>query len=159
MTTFQTSRDISANVDQIFAAIASPERLARWWGPAGFTNTFSVCEFRAGGRWSFIMHGPDGQNYPNENRFTEIEPPGKVVVQHVSEPKFHLSIVLTPVASGTRVSWTQVFESADTASRIAHIIVPSNEQNLDRLTHEVLGDARGDAKNDAKGGANGADAG
>jgi uncharacterized protein YndB with AHSA1/START domain len=41
--------------------------LSRWWGPAGFTNTFEVCEFKKGGRWSFVMHGPDGRNYPNES--------------------------------------------------------------------------------------------
>jgi len=46
MTTFRTSRDIPASPEQVFAAIADPERLARWWGPAGFSNTFGVCEFK-----------------------------------------------------------------------------------------------------------------
>ena len=138
MTTFDTSREITATVEQVFAAISNPERLARWWGPAGFTNTFKVCEFKKGGRWSFIMHGPDGKNYPNENVFAEIEPPGKVVVQHVSEPKFHLTIGLAPSAVGTVVSWSQAFESSEVASRIEHIVVPANEQNLDRLSVEVL---------------------
>ena len=67
MTIFNTSREIPATVDQVFAAIRQPERLSRWWGPAGFTNTFEVCEFKKGGRWSFVMHGPDGRNYPNES--------------------------------------------------------------------------------------------
>jgi hypothetical protein len=44
MTTFKTSREIPATVEQVFAAISDSERLARWWGPAGFTNTFNVCE-------------------------------------------------------------------------------------------------------------------
>jgi len=138
MTTFNTSREIPATVEQIFAAIRTPERLARWWGPAGFTNTFNVCEFKPGGRWSFIMHAPNGQNYPNENVFAEIEVPNKVVVQHVSEPKFHLTIKLTATAAGTLVTWSQAFASAEMASRIEHIVVPANEQNLDRLTAEVL---------------------
>jgi uncharacterized protein YndB with AHSA1/START domain len=138
MTTFKTSREIPATVEQVFAAIRDPERLARWWGPAGFTNTFQVCEFRNGGRWSFIMHGPNGANYPNENVFAEIEPPGKVVVEHVSEPKFRLSLVLAPSAAGTVVSWAQAFESAEVASRLEPIVVPANEQNLDRLSAEVL---------------------
>ncbi len=54
MSTFQTSREIPAPIDEVFAAIATPARLARWWGPAGFTNTFHVCEVKKGGRWSFI---------------------------------------------------------------------------------------------------------
>jgi hypothetical protein len=48
MTTFKTSRKIPATVEQVFAAF-QPKHLARWWGPAGFTNTFSICEFKNGG--------------------------------------------------------------------------------------------------------------
>jgi uncharacterized protein YndB with AHSA1/START domain len=138
MTTFNTSREIPATVDQVFAAISQPERLARWWGPAGFTNTFSVCEFKNGGRWSFIMHGPDGRGYPNESVFAEIESPRKVVVQHVSPPKFCLTITLAASAAGTVVSWSQAFESEEVASRLEPIVVPANEQNLERLSAEVL---------------------
>lgn len=138
MTTFSTSREVSAPVEDVFAALSSSERLARWWGPAGFTNTFSVCEFKQGGRWSFVMHGPDGTNYPNENVFEEISAPSKVVIRHVSEPKFRLTIALSPTAKGTLVSWAQAFESAEVAGRIKHIVVPANEQNLDRWVAEVL---------------------
>ena len=140
MTTFDTSREIPATVEQVFAAIGDPERLARWWGPAGFTNTFQFYEFKEGGRWSFVMHGPDGRNYPNENVFAEIETPHKVVVQHVSEPKFRLTIALAPSATGTVVSWSQVFENPEIARAVESIVVPANEQNLDRLTAEVLGE-------------------
>jgi uncharacterized protein YndB with AHSA1/START domain len=138
MTTFRTSRDIPALPDQVFAAFSDPERLARWWGPAGFTNTFSVCEFKPGGRWSFVMHGPEGGHYPNESVFAEVEPPWKIVVQHISGPKYRLTITFASSAAGTTVSWDQAFESADVASRIEHIVVPANEQNLDRLSAEVL---------------------
>jgi uncharacterized protein YndB with AHSA1/START domain len=138
VTTFNTSREIPATAEQVFAAISQPERLARWWGPAGFTNTFHVCEFKNGGRWSFIMHGPDGRKYPNENVFAEIDPPGKVVVQHASEPKYRLSIELVSSAVGTVVSWSQAFESSEVASRLEHIVVPANDQNLERLSAEIL---------------------
>lgn len=138
MAPFNTSRDIPAPAAQVFAAIASPERLARWWGPAGFTNTFHVCEFTPGGRWSFTMHGPDGSNYPNESVFAEIEAPNRLVIQHVCEPLFRLAITLTPSATGTTVGWEQVFENAELARQVAHIVVPANEQNLDRLSAEVL---------------------
>jgi uncharacterized protein YndB with AHSA1/START domain len=138
VTTFNTSREIPATVEQVFAAISHPERLARWWGPAGFSNTFYVCEFKHGGRWSFIMRGPDGREYPNESVFAEIEPLRKVVIQHVSEPKFRLTIELTSSAVGTVISWSQAFESSEVASRVEHIVVPANEQNLDRLSAEVI---------------------
>ena len=138
MTTFQTSREIPSPPEQVFAAISDAQRLARWWGPAGFTSTFSVCEFHPGGRWDFVMHGPEGANYPNESVFAEIEPAQKVVVDHISEPKFRLTIALVPSRGGTTVTWVQVFENAEFGRSVEHIIVPANEQNLDRLTAEVL---------------------
>ena len=138
MTTFNTSREIAAEVEQVFAAFSDPERLTRWWGPAGFTNTTSVCEFKNGGRWLLTMHGPDGRNYPNENVFAEIDAPGTVVIAHASEPRFRLTILLTASATGTVVSWSQAFESSEVAARVEHIVVPANEQNLERLAVEVL---------------------
>lgn len=137
MTTFQTSREIPATPDQVFAAISDPQRLARWWGPAGFTNTFNVCDFIPNGKWSFVMHGPDGKNYPNENVFVEIVPGSKIVIQHLSEPIFRLTITLNASAVGTVVLWEQILESDEFAIRVEHIVVPANEQNLDRLTSEV----------------------
>jgi uncharacterized protein YndB with AHSA1/START domain len=143
MKTFKTSREIPATVERVFAAISDSERLARWWGPAGFTNTFKVCEFKNGGRWSLTMHGPNGANYPNEYVFAEIDSPKKVVVQHILEPKFCLTIGLASSAAGTVVSWSQTFENPEVASRIEHIVVPANEQNLERLSVEVLRDPGG----------------
>jgi uncharacterized protein YndB with AHSA1/START domain len=139
MTTFRTTREIPASPEQVFAAFSDPQRLARWWGPAGFANTFSVCEFEPGGRWEFVMHGPDGRDYPNESVFAEIEAPSKVVIDHVSAPKFRLTVTFVPSSGGTLATWNQAFENAAFASSVKDIIIPSNEQNLDRLTDEVLG--------------------
>lgn len=137
MTPFNTSREIPATVEKVFAAFTDPKRLARWWGPAGFTNTISLCEFKSGGRWSYVMHGPDGKNYTNESTFAEVEPLKKVVIQHDSNPKYRLTITLEPSAKGTLVSWSQAFENSTVAEGLAPIVVPANEQNLDRLTAEV----------------------
>jgi uncharacterized protein YndB with AHSA1/START domain len=138
MNPFITYREIPATPSQIFAAISDPARLARWWGPEGFSNTFELCEFKPGGRWVFVMHAPGGTNYPNENRFVEIQDNAKIVIDHIFEPKFRLTITLTANNAGTRVSWHQALESDDFAAKAAHIITPANEQNLDRLTAEVV---------------------
>jgi uncharacterized protein YndB with AHSA1/START domain len=141
MTTFATSRTIPATPQEIYAAFAAPERLARWWGPAGFTNTFHTCDFVPGGRWSFVMHGPDGGHYPNESHFAGLVADEKVVIQHDSPPRFCLTITLTPVTGGTLVTWEQAIEDAALAEKVRAIVVPANEQNLDRLTGEVTGAA------------------
>lgn len=137
MTTFETSRLIPATPDEVFAAFEAPARLANWWGPDGFRNTFEVCEFRTGGDWRFTMHGPDGTDYPNESRFAEIERARRVVIDHVCAPRFRLTVTLTPSGTGTLLTWSQAFEDPAVAEAVRHIVVPANEQNLDRLTDEV----------------------
>ena len=137
MTTFHATREIPAPVDEVFAAIGDPQRLARWWGPDGFTNTFQVFDFQPGGRWSLIMHGPDGRSHPNESVFAQIDPPRTIVIRHASEPKFRLTIGLAASPSGTVVSWSQAFEDPEVARRVEAIVVPANDQNLERLAAEV----------------------
>jgi uncharacterized protein YndB with AHSA1/START domain len=138
MSSFQTARQLPASPAEVFSAISHPERLARWWGPAGFTTTFERCEFRPGGQWEFTMHGPNGAHYVNASEFKEIVPDAKIVVRHQSEPHFTLSITLSPNATGTLVEWVQAFDSPEVAAAVRHIVEPANEQNLDRLTAEVL---------------------
>jgi uncharacterized protein YndB with AHSA1/START domain len=138
MTTFSTQRLIPVDPSSIFAAFQNPERLARWWGPAGFTNTFETFEFQPGGKWVYAMHGPNGRTYPNESVFVVITPNQEVVIRHVSLPHYQLVISLRSDPAGTLVTWDQTFDDDDVARGIRHIVEPSNEQNLDRLSAEVL---------------------
>jgi uncharacterized protein YndB with AHSA1/START domain len=142
--TFRTHRVLPHEPRAVFEAFAQKDLLARWWGPSGFTNTFETFEFTPGGRWKFVMHGPDGSNHPNESVFLELSAPSKVVIQHVSAPRFALTVTLTAHDGGTAISWVQVFEDAAFAARIRHIVEPANEQNLDRL-QAVLAGRRPDA--------------
>lgn len=139
--TMRTSRILPFSPSAIYAAFSSPELLAQWWGPEGFTNTFEVFEFKAGGQWKFVMHGPDGNHYPNESVFAQLEPNSKVVIEHICAPLFTLTIQLTPVENGTQISWEQVFADAATAQVVKSIVGPANEQNLNRLT-SVLAKAK-----------------
>jgi uncharacterized protein YndB with AHSA1/START domain len=137
MTTFNTSRQIPASPAEVFAAFENPARLAKWWGPDGFSNTFEVCDFKPGGTWRFTMHGTDGKNYLNECEFLEVERDQKVVIQHASLPRFRLTVTLSPSGAGTLLTWSQTLEDPVVAEAVRHIVVPANEQNLDRLVQEL----------------------
>jgi uncharacterized protein YndB with AHSA1/START domain len=131
--TFITSRHLPVPAAVVFNAIADPKLLATWWGPEGFTNHFEVCEFEPEGRWVFTMVGPDGTAYPNESVFSHIEPDRQVVIRHVCQPLFQLTITLEPSAGGTLLHWVQAFDDPAVAQAVRHIVGPANEQNLDRL--------------------------
>lgn len=133
----QTQRTIPYTPDEIYAAFADPRRLAKWWGPNGFTNTFEIFDFSVGGKWKFTMHGPDGSNYPNESVFREIEAGKKIVIEHIFAPHFTLTVSLAPNEEGTQILWVQEFDDAKAADAVRRIAGPGNEQNLDRL-HTLL---------------------
>ncbi|HJW09900.1 MAG TPA: SRPBCC family protein [Holophagaceae bacterium] len=143
MSTFHHTRELQASPEAVFQAMADPARLARWWGPEGFRNTFHAFEFRPGGAWLFTMHGPDGTDYPNQSEFLEIVPSSKIRIRHINLPHFELSITLEPTATGTRVSWVGVFENAEFAEKMRAFLESANEQNLDRLEKEVAGAQHG----------------
>lgn len=126
-------RTVAAPRRRILAAFTDPVRLAAWWGPAGFTNTFEVCEPRPGGTWKYVMHGPDGADYENESRFIELGPE-RIVIDHLrTMHRFRLTICLHEEAGDTRLVWRQRFETAEEADRLRPFVAPANEQNLDRL--------------------------
>jgi len=74
--------------------MSAPGRVARWWGPAGFTNTIQQFEFKPGGKWLLTMHGPDGKDYPNESRFTRIIADQVFEIEHLNGHHFILTIEL-----------------------------------------------------------------
>jgi uncharacterized protein YndB with AHSA1/START domain len=130
---FRTHRVLPFPPQRVFEAFARPHLLSRWWGPSGFTNDFEVFEFRPGGRWKYVMHGPKGTHHANESVFLQIEAPSTLVIQHVSQPRYVLTVTLAAHDGGTAIGWSQEFEDGAVAVRIRHIVEPSNEQNLDRL--------------------------
>ena len=137
MSTFRHSRELPAPPEAVFGAFSDPARLARWWGPDGFSNSFDTFEFRPGGRWIFTMHGPDGVHHPNQSEFLEVVPPSRIRIKHVNQPHFELSISLEPSAAGTLLSWVGVFENQEFAEKMRGFLEAANEQNLDRLALEV----------------------
>ncbi len=133
------SRRLAASPAEVFAAMSDPARVARWWGPVGFTNTMHQFEFKPGGRWLLTMHGPDGKSYPNESRFTRIVADRLFEIEHLNGHHFVLTIALSPVADGTEVQWLQTFDTAEHYEGIADFVAAANEQNLERLAVEVAG--------------------
>ncbi len=126
------------NRSEIFAAMSDPARVAKWWGPAGFTNTIHLFEFKPGGQWLLTMHGPDGKDYPNESRFTRIVTDRVFEIEHLNGHHFILTIELVPVQGGTEVRWRQTFDTVEHYEQIAQFVATANEQNLERLAAEVL---------------------
>ena len=133
-----SSRIVSRPRDLVYAAWTDPKHLKNWWGPAGFTNTFKEFDLRPGGKWSFIMHGPDKGNYANECVFIKIEKPTLVAWNRLSNPIFQVVASFEEVAiHRTKVIFKMLFESAEACNKIKGFAPEKNEENLDRLEDEL----------------------
>jgi uncharacterized protein YndB with AHSA1/START domain len=117
------SRVFDAPRELVFSAWTDPKHLARWWGPDGFSTTTSAFDFRAGGVWRFVMHGPDGRDYENRITFDEIVPPELLRYHHgggsdVEPVQFRTTVTFEDVGGKTRVTLTGVFPSRAERDRV-----------------------------------------
>jgi uncharacterized protein YndB with AHSA1/START domain len=60
-------------------AWTEPERLARWWGPKGFTMLKATLDLRPGGLFHYGMRSPDGQEMWGKFVYREIAAPERLV--------------------------------------------------------------------------------
>lgn len=128
---------IAASPADVFSAMNDPARVARWWGPSGFTSTMHVFDFKPGGSWLLTMHGPDGTDYPNESRFSRIVPNQLFEIEHLNGHHFVLTLELLPVDGGTELRWRQTFDTVAHYQALAEFVALANQQNLERLSAEV----------------------
>ena len=107
------SRLIRAPRELVFEAFTEVRHLSRWWGPEGFTTTTRAFEFRVGGVWDFVMHGPDGTDYQEWIVWTEIVPPERIRLLHGEsrdDPNaFETVLTFAPDGAATRVEMRTVF--------------------------------------------------
>ena len=118
-----TTRIFAAPRELVWTAWTAPEHLARWWGPIGFSTTTRAFDFRPGGVWRFVMHGPDGRDYQNRIVFDEIVPPERIVYRHdggedVEPVRFSQTVLFEDVGGRTRMTWRGVFPSAAERDRV-----------------------------------------
>jgi len=117
-------REFDAPRDLVFAAFTDSKHLAQWWGPNGFTTTTMRFDFRPGGVWRFVMHGPDGRDYQNRITYEEIVPPERIVYRHGGEPdvepvQMRQTIVFSDLNGGrTCITWRLDFPSATERDRV-----------------------------------------
>lgn len=116
--TIVVSRTIDGPRRLVFEACSQVRHLAQWYGPDGFTTTTRALDFRVGGVWEFIIHSPDGTDYPNHVKFREIVAPERIVMLHgerAGDPKAFVSTI-------------SLIERGETTEIILHTVFKTKEQ-------------------------------
>jgi uncharacterized protein YndB with AHSA1/START domain len=71
-------RTFDAPRDQVWKAFTDPKVLARWWGRAGSTTTVEEMDVRPGGKWRYVSHDRDGQEYTFYGEYLEVVAPERL---------------------------------------------------------------------------------
>ena len=143
------TRVFDAPRELVFSAFTDPKHLAQWWGPDGFTTTTCAFDFRPGGVWRFVMHGPDGRDYQNRITFDEIVPPERIVYRHgggddVEPVQFNQTLTFEDLGGKTRLTWHGTFPSAEERARVIKEYGADKglAQTMARLAEFVAGKAK-----------------
>lgn len=129
-----SGRIFSVSQTLLFSAFKDPEILKKWWGPEGFSNTFKLFEFREGGKWEFIMHGPEKGNFPNEVEFVKIVEPHLIAWKRYSKPLFKVVFTFEALdEQKTSLEFRMIFDTEEECNKIKGFVVGKNEENFDRL--------------------------
>lgn len=118
------TRVLAAPRALVFSVWTDPKHLVQWWGPNGFRTTTHAFDFRPGGVWRFVMHGPDGRDYQNRITFEEIVTPERIVYRHdggddVEPLQFTQTVTFEDIGNDeTRLTWHGTFPSAAERTRV-----------------------------------------
>jgi len=137
-------RLLAAPPEKVFEVWATPEHVAAWWGPAGFSLTTEAMDVRPGGEWRFTMHGPDGVDYQNLIVYEEVAPPERLVYVHSGlpsdeDPAFRTTVWFDEYVGNTVLTMKMVFETAEGRDMIVkkYNAIEGGNQTLDRLVAYV----------------------
>lgn len=72
-------RVIDASPEKIYRAYTDPAILSQWFAPKPWRISDAVIELRVGGRFNFVMHGPEGERFPNAGVFLEVLPNRRLI--------------------------------------------------------------------------------
>lgn len=137
------TRLYDAPVKTVWDAWTDPGQVAQWWGPRGFTLTTHGKDLRPGGFWSYTMHGPDGQDYPNKTRYLEVERYSRLVYDHGGSddrpPLFRVTVTFREIEGRTRMEMSMALETPEAAEETRKFIKKAGgDATWDRLA-EYLG--------------------
>ena len=76
--TLALGRRLPAPPSSVWAAFTGPDRLARWWGPRGFSIPSLHFEPRVGEGYRIEMQPPEGDAFHLAGEFRAVDPPRRL---------------------------------------------------------------------------------
>jgi uncharacterized protein YndB with AHSA1/START domain len=77
--TMTTTAEFLASADRVWQLWADPRQLEGWWGPPSYPATVTAHDLRPGGRVTYHLTGPSGDQPRGYWDVVEAEPPRSIV--------------------------------------------------------------------------------
>lgn len=79
-------RVLDAPVANVWRCWSEPKLFEQWFCPKPWYVTDAVLDLRVGGEFSSVMHGPDGETFPQAGVFLEVVPMKKLMSTDAFRP-------------------------------------------------------------------------
>ncbi|WP_341677059.1 SRPBCC domain-containing protein [Niveibacterium sp. SC-1] len=134
---FNHTRVFDAPRALVWQAFTEPERLALWWGPAGFEMLQATVDLRPGGLFHYGMRGPDGSVMWGRFLYREIQPP-ELLTYVLSFSDEAGGITRHPGHQGWPLEMLSTIRFIDegTRTRLEMLAVPLNASESERAVFE-----------------------
>ena len=139
------NRLLDAPRELVFEAYTNPKHIGNWWGPHGFTTTTIEMDAQPGGVWRYIMHGPDGTDYPSKIVYIDVVKPELLTYLHGSDvevdpSQFHVTVKFEEQDGKTNLTQRALFPTAEVRQQMVekYRAIEGLNQTIDRLV-EYLG--------------------
>jgi uncharacterized protein YndB with AHSA1/START domain len=131
------TREFAAPRRLVWDVWTEPKHIEKWFGPKGFTTRVENIDFKVGGRWEYVMVGPDGTEYPSVGVFREIVPIEKIVTTDEFGEGFEEIESVKNIDLPQGMIATALFD--DLGGRTKLTIIVSHPTIEDRKKHEAMG--------------------
>ena len=142
-------RSFKAPRELVFEAWTNPNHVVHWFGPKGFTNTIREMSVKPGGVWRFVMHGPDGTDYPNKIVFKEVVKPSLLTFDQgwdvdgfSNDPgKFEVVVNFEAKGNTTVLTMKMTFKSKEAKDEVVekYRAIEGHKQTMDKLEEYLTG--------------------
>lgn len=138
------TRVVNAPRELVFKVWTQPKHIMQWWGPKGFTNTMHTMDVKPGGTWRFIMHGPDGKDWPNRIVYKEVRKNEFLSYTHSGDidndpHKFEVTVNFDKEGDKTKLTMRMVFATAEQLNLVVkeYGAIDGNKQTMERMENHL----------------------
>jgi uncharacterized protein YndB with AHSA1/START domain len=115
------TRVFAAPARLVWEAMFKPEYVRRWYGLKILDCAVCEIDHRVGGRWRFVLRGPDGSEHAFSGEYREIVAPKRAVYTENYEP----------LGPGHEIVVTTTFKERDGQTRLTSYLLYKSQADRD----------------------------